>query len=81
MKPLIYTVGPTCVRCTATKKAMIKFDIPFTEIDLSQSPERASEIADLGFTTAPVVISDLGSWQGYDPGKIRRLAVERHCSN
>ena len=45
-----------CQPCKATKRWLDKRDIPYTEVDISTSPDDAKAILALGFKEAPVII-------------------------
>lgn len=54
---------------------MDKNGIEYTTVDITQNPEALEMILSLGFSSAPVVISDMGSWAGFQPDKINLLAA------
>jgi glutaredoxin-like protein NrdH len=62
---------PRCVQCDATKRWLDKRDIPYTLIDITESPEDAEAVKALGFQQAPVVIVSTGDpetdlmWSGF----------------
>lgn len=70
----VYT-KPACVQCDMTKRYMDKNGIPYTTVDITQNPEALEMILGLGFSSAPVVISEVGSWAGFQPDKINLLAA------
>lgn len=70
----IYT-KPACVQCDMTKRYMDKNGIEYDTVDITEDPEALQMILDLGFKSAPVVISDKGSWAGFQPEKIDQLAA------
>ena len=66
---------PRCVQCDATKRALKKQSISYTEIDMSQDPDALEHVKSLGFVQAPVVVADGDSWSGFRPDKIKGLAI------
>lgn len=69
----VYT-KPSCVQCDATKRHLTKLGLEFDTIDITQDQEALDKILAMGFQAAPVVITDEGSWSGYQPDKINELA-------
>lgn len=69
----VYT-KPACVQCEATKRHLTKLKLEFDTIDITQDEESYKKIVDMGFQSAPVVITDTDSWAGYQPAKIDGLA-------
>lgn len=69
----VYTTGPACVQCNATKRWLNKHGIAFTEINITTSPEDANAARALGYTEAPVVVVSNGDpetdlhWSGFNP--------------
>ena len=70
----VYT-KPACVQCDMTKRYMDKNGIAYTTVDITQDPEALEMILGMGFSSAPVVISDKGNWAGFQPDKINLLAA------
>lgn len=68
-------VKPSCVQCDMTKRYMDKNGISYDTIDITQDQEALDMILEMGFSSAPVVISDKGSWAGFQPDKINLLAA------
>ncbi|WP_216380447.1 glutaredoxin-like protein NrdH [Arcanobacterium phocae] len=65
---------PACVQCTATKRALLKYGLSFSEIDLTQDSDALETVKALGYQQAPVVFADGDHWSGYRPDLIKRLA-------
>ncbi len=72
MNVTVYT-KPNCVQCDATKRLMDKLDIAYSTVDITQDTEAFDKIVSMGFKAAPVVITDDGSWSGFNPDKINGL--------
>lgn len=70
----VYT-KPACVQCDMTKRYMDKNGIEYTTVDITKDPEALEMILGMGFSSAPVVISEKGSWAGFQPDKINQLAA------
>lgn len=45
----------------------------YTTIDITQDQEAYNKIVDMGFMSAPVVISGVKSWSGFRPELINSL--------
>lgn len=75
----VYTTGPGCARCTATKRRLDHLGVPYTEVPISGDEKIVAAIRELGFTTAPVVVAATAegeqAWDGYRPDRIDALAV------
>lgn len=68
-------VKPSCVQCDMTKRYMDKNGINYDTVDITQDKDALDMILNMGFSSAPVVISDKGSWAGFQPDKINLLAA------
>lgn len=71
----IVYVKPSCVQCDMTKRFMDKNGIDYDTVDITQDPAALEMILGMGFSSAPVVISDKGSWAGFQPDKLNLLAA------
>jgi glutaredoxin-like protein NrdH len=58
-----------------TKRYMDKLGIEYNTVDITEDADALDMIMELGFKSAPVVISDAGSWAGFQPEKIDLLAA------
>jgi glutaredoxin-like protein NrdH len=73
----IYTQH-NCQPCKATKRWLDKRDIPYTEVDISTSPDDAKAIIALGFKEAPVIIVSTGDpetdimWSSFHPDNLSK---------
>lgn len=76
MSVTVYTTGPSCIRCTMTKKVMGEKGIDFTEVDIRENPDAREYVTeDLGYSEAPVVVVDeQDHWSGFRPDQITRIA-------
>lgn len=62
-----------CMQCQMTKKELIKCGIEFKEINLDEQPEYIEHVKGLGYSSAPVIQTDLETWSGFQPEKLRAL--------
>jgi len=70
----VYT-KPSCVQCDATKRYLDKAGVEYNTVDITQDPEALDMILGMGFSAAPVVVSDAGSWSGFQPDKLNLLVA------
>lgn len=70
----VYT-KPSCVQCDMTKRMLDKIGVDYDTVDITENPAALEMILGLGFTSAPVVITDTDSWAGFNPDKINSLAA------
>lgn len=72
----VYTT-PLCMGCKMTAKHLDKSGIPYRKIDVTQDPDAAVHVAQLGYTTAPVITvtlpDGLDHWHGYRPDRLDAL--------
>ena len=67
----VYTT-PSCVKCTATKRELVKRGHQFTEVTIT--PEIAAELKADGYTQAPVVIAENDAWDGFRPDRSQNVS-------
>lgn len=72
--PVTVYSTPSCVQCMMTKKQFDKLGIEYTEVDLTEHPEKVAEFKEQGLMAAPIVTTDTKVWSGFKPGKIQSLA-------
>lgn len=70
----IYTT-PHCMQCVATKRAFDKLlGVPYAVVDVSADRDARNMLADMGYRSAPVVITADGEhWSGFRPDRIAAL--------
>lgn len=68
----VYT-KPACVQCSATQRALKKYEISYYAIDISDDEEAREFLLALGYLQAPVVIAGTEHWSGYRPDRIAAL--------
>lgn len=55
---------PSCVQCTATRKALDKAGLEYAVVDITDDPEARDYVMALGHLQAPVVVSGDEHWSG-----------------
>lgn len=80
MAIIVYT-KPSCVQCTATTRALNKYGLEFTEVDLVEDADALATIKSLGYQQAPVIFADGDHWAGYRPDKIKALVPAKVNAN
>lgn len=73
MQVTVYST-PNCVQCMTTKRHMDRLGIRYESVDLSERPDLVDEFREKGYTTAPIVTTDIKIWSGYRYEKIMSLA-------
>lgn len=68
-------VKPACVQCDMTKRFLDKNGIEYNTIDLTQDPAAMAMVIEMGFSSAPVVVTESDSWAGFQPDKLTELAA------
>ena len=70
----VYT-KPACVQCDMTKRFLDKNGVAYNTIDITEDPSALEMILEMGFSSAPVVITNSDSWAGFQPDKLQKLAA------
>lgn len=73
MTVTVYT-KPSCVQCNATYRALDSRGIAYEVLDVSTDEQALSQVKELGYLQAPVVVTDDDHWSGFRPDKINELA-------
>ncbi|ATL70749.1 glutaredoxin family protein [Nocardia terpenica] len=72
-------VKDDCQPCKATKIYLLKHSVPFTEVNISQSPLVREALIEQGYSSVPIVEwnvdGNTGSWTGFRPENIEELAL------
>jgi glutaredoxin-like protein NrdH len=71
----VYT-NPNCVQCEQTKKWLNLNEIEYSIVDLSSDAAALEMVLELGFKSAPVVITDTDKWSGFKLEKLAQLKAE-----
>jgi glutaredoxin-like protein NrdH len=66
-----------CVQCSATYRKLDEYKVPYRVIDVSEDPNAAEKLKELGYTQAPVVFDGFEHWSGYQPEKLANAAAKR----
>ena len=75
MKVTVYEKN-NCVQCEATKRWLRKAKIEFDTVNLEETPQAMAKVQEMGFNSAPVVITDVDSWSGFRISKLENLKAE-----
>ena len=78
--PVTVYSTPNCVQCRMTKQLLERERIEFTELDLTEHPDKLEEFKAQGFTAAPIVTTDKKIWSGFRIDNIKSLARYIHSS-
>jgi glutaredoxin-like protein NrdH len=70
----VYT-KPSCVQCDMTKRMLDNLGVDYNTVDITEDNDALNKILEMGFKSAPVVITDTESWAGFNPDKINSLAT------
>jgi len=70
----VYT-KPNCVQCEATKRYLDRTGVEYNTVDITKDPEGLELILGMGFSEAPVVLSEAGNWSGFKPDQLSLLAA------
>jgi glutaredoxin-like protein NrdH len=73
MKITLWTNGPACQQCSATKRQFDKRGIIYTERDLRRNPKAVERFLELGLNSAPIVETDDRRWSGFRLNRITSL--------
>lgn len=69
----LYT-KPGCPQCTATARTLDSMGLEYRSVDLSGDPQALDLVKAMGYTQAPVVVTDTDHWSGFRPDKLATLA-------
>lgn len=69
----VYT-NPGCGQCITTFRALDKANVGYDVVDLSTDAVALTRVRELGYSQAPVVVTDSDHWSGFRPDKIKALA-------
>lgn len=68
----LYTT-PGCVQCRFTEKELAKLHVPFETVSLADDGEARAWLKGLGYASAPVLITPMGTWTGFRPDALASL--------
>lgn len=66
---------PARAQCETTRRALRRAGIPSAEVRLDQAPEAREELREVGFSSAPVVVTPDAAWSGFRPDLLRGLEI------
>lgn len=66
---------PMCVQCDATKRALKKGGLAYSEVDVTEDADALELIKGMGYMQAPVVVTDADHWSGFRPDKIKAMGA------
>ena len=72
---IIFTTGPSCGKCIATKSKFKRLGLPFEEVDVTKNTEWGDTLRAAGYTSSPVVlVPEEDIWQDLHPDDIIYLS-------
>ena len=74
MEVTVYT-KPQCVQCDMTKKVLDGGKIPYKQVDITEDKEAYDYVISLGYTSAPIIVTDAGSWSGFKFEQLKSLVA------
>ena len=75
MNVTVYTKN-NCVQCDATKRWLKRYGIEFETINVEEDEEAMKKVLAMGYSAAPVVVTDIESWSGFRISKLENLKAE-----
>lgn len=65
---------PGCVQCVATTRALDRYGIAYTTVDVTADADARERVHALGYLHLPVVVAGDQHWAGFRPDLIAVLA-------
>lgn len=62
-----------CGRCVATKRALERKGIAYTEVNLDNDEQARQMLRERGFHELPVIITDTDAWSGFRIDKLEEM--------
>ena len=72
--PVVIYTTPNCTQCMMTAKTMDRLGIVYDKVDLTQHPDLVDKFKEMGYASAPIVVTDNKIWSGFRLDKIKSLA-------
>ena len=72
--PVVIYTTPNCTQCMMTAKTMDRMGIVYDKVDLTQHPDLIERFKEMGYASAPIVVTDKKIWSGFRLDKIKSLA-------
>lgn len=66
---------PSCQQCNATKRYLEDHHVDYHVVDLSTDENSMNYVKSLGYSAAPVVVTEDDHWSGFRPDKLSALAA------
>lgn len=73
----VYT-KPDCVQCEQTKRYLDNHKVQYSTVDLTQDKDALEMVVGMGYSSAPIVITDNDSWAGFRLAKLHGLVTTAH---
>lgn len=74
MSGVVLYSKPDCVQCDRTKKLFETKGVIYTEVDLTKDSGAFKFVTEkLGYSAAPVVVTETDHWYGFRPDKISQI--------
>lgn len=61
---------PNCAQCKMTQRHLDALNVGYSVVDLSINQEAIERVKSLGYSQAPVVVTDEEHWSGFRPDKL-----------
>jgi glutaredoxin-like protein NrdH len=68
----VYTT-PACSQCRLTTQWLDRAGLTYRLVDLTTSPDDMAAVKGMGYSSAPVVVTDNDHWSGFRVDKLMRL--------
>ena len=75
MRPITIYTQPRCVQCDSTKRFLDRNGIEYAVVDITEDQDAYAMVKELGFTSAPVVITQTDKWSGFRIEKLNALVA------
>ncbi len=71
----LYTKN-NCQQCRATSRHLEGAGLDFQSVNLDTNPKAVDLVKAMGYSQAPVVVTDTDHWSGFRPDKLAALKVQ-----
>ena len=71
----VYT-NPNCTQCEQTKRFLDKVGLKYETISFIDDQEALKTFIEMGFKSAPIVVTDNDTWSGFNMSKLNKLVEE-----
>lgn len=73
MNAIVYSKN-NCINCKKTVKLLDNLGASYSLVKIDEDPEALQKVMDMGFRSAPVVVTSEDRWSGFDEKRIREFA-------